>query len=145
MKRAKLKTIWGFTLSLLIIVGVIFAVSVNAENDTSPKILAQNVAYTGDFGLLYAVSENAVAPVTLYVYDEVPNESSVAVGTYVANRTTPGEDSGLKDSSGTPIDAYIFKTAGVVAASMTDNFYIKAVGADGKESELKRYSVAEYL
>ena len=130
---------------LVFVITAFFAISSEGIEDTSPEIISQNVAYTGDFSLMYAVSDNAVSPVTLYIYDELPTASSVPINTYVTSNVTYGETSGLKNMSGTPIDAYIFKTEGVVAAQMVKNFYIKAVGADGKESGIKRYSVAEYL
>ena len=125
-------------LSLALMVCVALAFSVSAE--TKPEIISQNVAYQGDFALMYAVkADTAVAPVDLYLYYENPTDSSVAAKKYTA--TTP-EDVKV---DGETVSCYVFKTEGVSAKDMIDNFYVQAVDANKAKSDVRRYSVGEYF
>lgn len=136
-KSIKLLTL---ALSLALLVGAAFAFSVSAEEETKPEIISQNVAYQGDFGLMYAVkADTAVAPVDLYLYYENPTDSSVAAKKYTA--TTP-EDIKV---DGETVSCYVFTTEGVSAKDMIDNFYVQAVDANKAKSDVRRYSVGEYF
>lgn len=136
-KSIKLLTL---ALSLALIIGAAFAFSASAEEETKPEIISQNVAYQGDFGLMYAVkADTAVAPVDLYLYYENPTDSSVAAKKYTA--TTP-EDIKV---DGETVSCYVFTTEGVSAKDMIDNFYVQAVDANKAKSDVRRYSVGEYF
>lgn len=140
MKNKTLK-IALLVLSFTLLVGAAFAMSVSADDTVKPQIISQNVAYEGDFALMYAVdAEGITGSVTLNVYDVYPSETSVApVFTQTVAEAEDVEGNLNKR-------AYVFTTAGVAAADMCKQFYIQAVvdETDAK-SEILRYSVAEYL
>lgn len=139
MKNSKFKKILGLAILAATVLSALLAVSAFAEDETNPEIIAQNVAYEGDFALMYAVdASTATAPVTLYLYTEAPTESSVAHKKYVVENVTAAAGNLEKD-------AYVFKTEGVAAKDMADIFYVQAIDANGKKSDVVRYSVGEYL
>lgn len=128
------------TLAAITVIFAAMAITVSADTETKPEIISQNVAYTGDFALMYAVDPATVtAPVTLNIYEAEPTETSTAKYTFTSSATTPAETSGLD------IDAYIFIANGTAAKDMTKVYYAQVVGADGTKSAVKRYSVTEYL
>lgn len=138
MKKNSYTKIAFLAMSLALIMGMLFAFSISA--DTSPEIISQNVAYEGDFALMYAVkADTATAPVSLYLYYEEPTATSVAAKKYVSNAP---EDIKI---SGVTVSSYVFKTEGVSAKDMADVFYVQAIDADGDKSDVMRYSVGEYL
>ena len=140
MKNKTLK-IALLVLSFTLLMGAAFAMSVSADDTEKPQIISQNVAYEGDFALMYAVdAEGITGSVTLNVYDVYPSETSVApVFTQTVAEAEDVEGNLNKH-------AYVFTTAGVVAADMCKQFYIQAVVDEtGAKSEILRYSVAEYL
>ena len=125
-------------LSLALIICAALALSVNAE--AKPEIISQNVAYEGNFALMYAVkADTATAPVDLYLYYENPTDASVAAKKYTA--TTP-EDIKI---DGELVSCYVFKTEGVSGKDMIDSFYVQAVDATKAKSDVRRYSVGEYF
>ncbi|MBO5316440.1 MAG: hypothetical protein J6B48_08430 [Clostridia bacterium] len=137
-KSAKIITA---TLAAITVLFAAMAITVSADTETnSDIIISQNVAYTGDFALMYAVDPAKVtAPVTLNIYEAEPTEASTAKYTFTSSATTPAATSGLD------IDAYIFIANGTAAKDMTKVYYAQVVDANGVKSEVKRYSVAEYL
>ena len=140
MKNKTLK-IALLVLSFTLLVGAAFAMSVSADDTVKPQIISQNVAYEGDFALMYAVDADGITgSVTLNVYDVYPSETSVAP--VFTQTVAEAEDvEGNLDKR-----AYVFTTAGVAAADMCKQFYIQAVVDEtGAKSEILRYSVAEYL
>ena len=140
MKNKTLK-IALLVLSFTLLMGAAFAMSVSADDTVKPQIISQNVAYEGDFALMYAVdAEDITGSVTLNVYDVYPSETSVApVFTQTVAEAEDVEGNLNKR-------AYVFTTAGVAAADMCKQFYIQAVVDEtGAKSEILRYSVAEYL
>ncbi len=143
MRNSKFIKISLLILTLALSLGAVFAMSaVAAEEEQTTnqlKILSQNVSYTDKFALMYAVDASAVAPVDLYVYEEMPGEETQYSYKKTATAVTPGNVSGLGQ------DAYILTSEGVGATEMTKQFYVKAVDANGNESAIKRYSVTEYL
>ena len=79
MKKCNFAKISVLILALSVCFGTVFAMSANADNTgTKPEIISQNVKYTDQFCLMYAVDSSAVAPVTLNVYRAVPNEETPA-------------------------------------------------------------------
>lgn len=103
-----------------------------------PEIVSQNIAYTGNFGLLYAIDAATVegGSVKVNVYDADMN----FVGSYSAYQKT------ITTADGTTYtDAYIVETPGVGAKDMADVYYAQAVDGAGNASKIKRYSVGEYL
>lgn len=141
-----MKRIIAFLLALVLSVGCTFgltAIANEAEGTPSesakPEIISQNVMYGGDFSLMFAVKASSVSgdEVTLYVYDEEPAESSEALWS-----KTISASSQTTDVKG--IASYVFTTPGVAAKDMDKNFYIVAESA-GVKSDVKKYSVAEYL
>lgn len=140
MKKCNFAKISVLILALSVCFGTVFAMSANADNTgTKPEIISQNVKYTDQFCLMYAVDSSAVAPVTLNVYRAVPNEETPCDNSYTVGSLTPGADSGLGK------DAYIFTVQGVGATKLDTEFYVQAVDSKGNKSDLKRYSVVEYL
>ena len=142
MQNNKFAKISILILTVALCACALFAMTVSAEDTaaTKPEIISQNVMYTDQFCLMYAVdASTATAPVTLNVYRDVPGVETPVEKAYVVDSSTPASKSGLTK------DAYIFTVQGVGATELLSEFYVQAVDADGDKSELKRYSVAEYL
>ena len=137
MKKLNLRKVLILAATFVLLTAAVFAISASA--DTKPVITQKNVAYQGDFALMYAVdASTAKAPVTLYLYNEYPDADTPYANKYTTSTVTAA-------SGNLEEDSYVFTTAGVSAKDMTDVFYVKAVDADNKESEVVKYSVAEYL
>ena len=118
----------------------IFAMTANAA--TTPEIANMNVQYTDKFCLVYAVPADTVSggSATLYLHEDYPTETGVDyIKKYEVSKTTLPADSGLD------YDAYIFYTDGVEAMALDKVFYSQVVDAAGNASEVKSYSVVEYL
>ena len=140
MKNNKFTKIAILVLSLALVIGTALAMSVSA--DTKPVITQQNVSYQGNYALMFAVDASTVtAPVQLYCYDTEPTAGTV--GTLVD--TTSNITVADSNENNLNVDSYVLKTTGVAASKMTTYYYFKAVDANGNESEVVRYSVAEYL
>ncbi len=139
MKNNKVLKISLLILSLALCLGAMFAMSISAEG-TQPEIIAQNVKYTDKFAIMYAVDASTVSggSVTLNVYEKMPTETSTPKKSFSSSKVVTAEGNLKKDS-------YIITTDGVPATELTKLFYVQAVDADGNKSEVKRYSVAEYL
>ncbi len=144
MKNNRFAKISLLVLSLALILGAVLALSTGAqetEAETKPVIISENVAYQGDFALMYAVdASTATGPVELYVYETEPTDSTPHSYKYTVSEITPAAQTGNLGKA-----AYVFRTAGVAAAAMSKEFYIQAKDATGAKSEVRRYSVAEYL
>lgn len=143
-----MKRIIAFLLALVLSVGCTFGLTVLANetepeasvsNAKTPEIISQNVMYGGDFSLMFAVKAASVSgdTVTLSVYGEEPTEGSEALWSKTINASSTTTD--VKG-----IASYVFTTPGVAAKDMDKNFYIVAESA-GVKSDVKKYSVAEYL
>ena len=140
MRNNKFVKISVLILALALCFGAAFAMSATAEEPAAkPEIISQNVMYTDQFCLMYAVGASAKAPITLNVYRAVPDSETPVDSTYTVSDVTDGAKSGLGK------DAYIFTVKGVGATDLGEEFYVQAVDADGNKSDLMRYSVAEYL
>ena len=141
MKNKTLKQISLLVLSLLLLVGACFAITASADDTSTPEIFSQNVKYTDKFCLMYAVKADTVSggEATLYLYDEEPTADSEAIKVYTVNKVTSAADSGAA------YDAYIFTVEGVSATALDKVFYVQAIDKNGNESEVKSYSVVEYL
>ena len=139
MKNNRFYKVSILILAIALCACAVFAISASADQSAAkPEIISQNVRYTDQFCLMYAVEADS-APVTLNVYRGVPTAETPVDSSYVVSELTAGDESGL----GT--DAYIFTVRGVSATQLDSEFYVQAVDANGKKSELLRYSVAEYL
>ena len=143
MKNNKFIKISVLILTLSLCVGMLVPFSVSAETtaetETKPEIISQNVQYSEKFSLMYAVAaDTAAAPVTLYLYDADPVTGAEPVRTYVEDEVTAATGNLAEDS-------YVFITEGVAAYAMAKDFYVQAVDADGKQSDVKKYSVGLYL
>ena len=141
-----MKRILTFLLALVLSIGCTFSLTAfanetapEASDAKKPEIISQNVMYGGDFSLMFAVRASSVSGsnITLSVYDEEPTEASEALWSKTVSATVATAD--VKG-----IASYVFTTPGVAAKDMDKNFYIVAESA-GVKSEVKRYSVAEYL
>ena len=113
--------------------------SAPAAEAAKPEIISQNVKYGGNFSLMFAVDASTCSgeTVTLKVYNESPTATSKAIWS-----KTVSADEELKVVHGTP--CYVFITAGVAAKDLDVNYYVVAESA-GVKSDVKEYSVAEYL
>ncbi len=145
MKTNKALKISLLILSLALCIGAVVAMSIGAqeaetESVKKPEIISQNVKYTDKFALMYAVDASTVAdgPVKLNLYNKLPGEGVSPIKTYTVSKVTTAEGNLKKDS-------YVFTTDGVAATALTQLFYVEAVDAAGNKSDVKRYSVAEYL
>ena len=143
MKNNKFLKISALILALTLCIGMILPLTIGAEDaqtETKPEIISQNVTYNEKFCLMYAVDASTVAegPVTLYLYEANPEEGAKAVKSYEVNEVTAAYGN-------LPVDSYIFTTDGVAAYAMAQNFYVQAVDAAGNASDVKKYSVGEYL
>ncbi len=155
MKNNKFAKISLVILTIALCLGVAFATSALAaeadetQTTSKPEIISQNIVIGDQFYLAYAVDAATVAEgsVTLYVYEkdprttdgEVPVKASLTVESSVS---TAGTNLASKAEN-----VYIFqiKNAPIAMADLTKVFYIKAVDSQKNESDIMRYSVAEYL
>lgn len=132
-------------LSMVLLIGALFAMTVNADTETKPEIKSQNVKYTDKFCLMYAIPADTVKgdQVTLNVYDTVPSEAVDPIKSYTVKATTPaGKGEG---KSGLDYEAYIITTDGVGAMDLDKVFYVQAIDGEENASDVKSYSVVEYL
>ena len=132
-------------LSMVLLIGALFAITVNATTETKPEIASQNVKYTDKFCLMYAIPADTVkgGQVTLNVYDTIPSESIDPIKSYTVKYTTPaGKGEG---KSGLDYEAYIITTDGVGAMDLDKVFYVQAIDGEENASDVKSYSVVEYL
>ena len=132
-------------LSMVLLIGALFAITVNATTETKPEIASQNVKYTDKFCLMYAIPADTVkgGQVTLNVYDTLPSESIDPIKSYTVKYTTPaGKGEG---KSGLDYEAYIITTDGVGAMDLDKVFYVQAIDGEENASDVKSYSVVEYL
>ncbi len=144
--KTKFIKISVLVLSLALVFGAAFAMNISADDETpatKPVILSQNVFYSDQFALMLAVDANSVAAgdVTLYVYEEHPLTGAEPAQILVESTATAGTVSGLGEGK----DAYIFQVKGVGALDIAKEFYFVAVDSAEKESDVLKYSVAEYL
>lgn len=147
MKTKKFAKIAFLTISLALMVGAIFAMTSNAAESTVPKIENMNVEYTDKFCLVYAVPADTVSggSATLYLHEDYPVKPDDGyIKKYELSATTPA---GKKEVGGVGLsyEAYVFYTDGVEAMALDKVFYAQVVDAAGNASEVKSYSVVEYL
>ena len=145
MKNTKFSKITLLVLSLALVFGAVAVITASAEtNETKPEITQKNVSYSTDLALQLAVkADTATAPIKLYRYDSEPAEGEV--GTLVA--TADADDLVVADSTMNNLayDSYVIQAPGVKASNTAHYYYYKVVDANGAESDVIRYSVAEYL
>ncbi len=145
MKNNKFAKISLMILTLALCFGAVFAMNAVAEDATpaqaKPEIISQNIEYSKDFRLMYAVDASTVAAgaVTLYVYSTEPSDDTANV----VKEITVNEPEFIAGNLNKNV--YKFITPGVSYTEMTTNYYVQAVDSLGNKSEVKRYSVAEYL
>ena len=144
MKNKQFSKIALLALSLVLMIGAIFALTANAA--TTPEIKNMNVQYTDKFCLVYAVPADTVqgGSATLYLYDADPATGAEPIRDYNLTKTTPA---GKEEVGGVGLDyeAYVFYTDGVAAMSLDQVFYAQVVDANNNKSDVKSYSVVEYL
>ncbi len=113
------------------------ATETEAVESKKPQIISKNIEYGGNFAMMFAVDTTTVTgDVRLEMYDA----GAVLVGTY-----TPEKTEDIKTPDNVTHNAHIFITKGVAAKDMADYYYVKAIDSEGNESDLVRYSVAEYM
>ncbi len=144
MKNIKAFRISFLILTFALVLGAMLAMSITAGAEPTtapPEIVSQNVFYTDKFQLMFAVTTDSrvSGPVKLYVYEEHPMNVKLKVDPIIEESKKTPSETGLK------FDAYIFTITSVGAADMTKEFYVQAEDANGTKSEVKRYSLAEYL
>ena len=140
MNNKKTAKILVLILTLVLLIGSAVCVIASAEDDKTPEIISQNIAYDEVFALMYAVDAATVnaAPVTLDLYYDDP-----ATGAEIKKSYTAAEPTTIR-INGNETSAYVFTTEGVAAKYLTDDFYVQATDAAGAVSEVERYSVLEY-
>ncbi len=141
MKNNKFAKISLIILALALCFGAVFAMTAGATTGTEkPKIVSQNIEYGVNYKIMYAVdAEGITGPVTLKVYDTYPESDSV-----LPILTLTDDTAEANTKIGTSA-YYIFTTNAISHLNMTDNFYVTAETEANGVSEVKRYSVAEYL
>jgi len=141
MKTKRNAKILVLVLSLVLVIGAAFAVMASAEDATKPVIFSKNIAYEGNFGIMYAVDATTVkeGTVTLNLYFAEPTAESTPDKVYTDSTVDTIKAGGVS------YQAYTFQTAGVAAKDMTDVFYVQAVDSEGNKSEVVAYSVVEYM
>lgn len=145
MKTFRSSKLLALILAIALCFGAMYTTAFAAETDAAsaevetPKIISQNVKYGGNFSLMFAIEAASCSgeTVTLKVYDEMPTETSKP--RWTGTQTSSDE---LVNVNGIP--SYVFTTPGVAAKDMDVNYYVVAESA-GVKSEVKKYSVAEYL
>ncbi len=141
MKKGKNLKIFALLVVLALTLGAIFAVSSFAEGQAkTPKIIAKNIEYGGNFAMMFAVDPATVeaGEVTLKMYK---SDKTTLVGTYTksaAEDMYPDDDT--KNDA-----AFIFTTKGVPAKDMANVYYVQAEDSAGNKSEMLAYSVLEYM
>ena len=143
MKNTKFSKITLLVLSLALVFGAVAAITASAEtNETKPEIISQNVAYSTNLAVKLAVdATTATAPIKLYRFDTEPAVGEV--GELVATSSEfVAADSTVNNL---PKDSYVIQAPGVAASDIAHYYYYKVVDANGNESDIFRYSVAEYL
>ena len=145
MKTFRSSKLLALILAIALCFGAMYTTAFAAETDAAsaevetPKIISQNVKYGGNFSLMFAIEAASCSgeTVTLKVYDEMPTDTSKP--RWTGTQTSSDE---LVNVNGIP--SYVFTTPGVAAKDMDVNYYVVAESA-GVKSEVKKYSVAEYL
>ncbi len=156
MKNNKFAKISLVILTLALCFGTVLAISTMAGDATPTPVISQkNIEYGDRFSLMYAIPASTVtegASVTLYVHEGAkPTPETYTAGvpyTVTADEIKPeGKPDVVPGSVGLDYPAYVFTTDGIGAKAFTTEFYVVAKdnSADGKWSEVVRYSVAEYL
>ena len=144
MKNTKFSKITLLVLSLALVFGSIVPMTVSAETTeaTKPEIISQNVSYSTNLAVKLAVkADTATAPIKLYRYDSEPAVGEV--GELVATSSEfLAADSAVNNL---PADSYVIQAPGVAASAIAHYYYYKVIDANGNESDVFRYSVAEYL
>ncbi len=129
------------TFSLVLGAAVATIVSADGAEPQKPVIVSQNLVYGEDFQIMFAVDASTVTggSVTFKLYGKEPAQGVEPLKTEVISTVTL-----TTDELAPPVDSYIYITPGISYSQMLANYYVVAE-ADGKTSEVKRYSVAEYL
>ena len=143
MKNSRFYKITLLAITLALVIGSILLVNASAEtNETKPEIISQNVSYSTNLAVNLAVdATTATAPIKLYRFDTEPTDGEV--GTLVATSSEfVAADSNVNNL---PKDSYVIQAPGVAASDIAHYYYYKVVDANGNESDIFRYSVAEYL
>ena len=134
MKNKTIVKIIAMAVALAALSAIAFAVSAEETEVTKPEIYSQNVEYGEKFSLMYAVDASTVTgdTVTLTVTGGDATWSKTVDAT-AENQVT------VKDKA-----AYVFITPGVSATEFTKQYYATASSGDAT-SDVKRYSIGEYL
>lgn len=145
MKNNKFSKITLLVISLALVFGSIVPMTVSAETTaaeaTKPEIISQNVSYGTNLAVKLAVdASTATAPIKLYRFDTEPAVGET--GTLVAESN---EFVVAGDNNNLTKDSYVIQAPGVAASAIAHYYYYKVVDANGNESDVFRYSVAEYL
>ena len=143
MKRTPSKLV-ALLLALILCISAVYVTAFASEDvgegeAAQPKIISQNVMYGGNFSLMFAVDASTCSgdTVTLKVYDAEPTADATPV--WSSTMSTAADTTAING-----IECFTFTTPGVAAKDMDKNYYITATSA-GVVSEVKKYSVAEYL
>lgn len=134
----------ALSLSLLLLVAACIGISVSADSEKALTVVSQNVSYSEQMYLYYAVYPENVDTegMVLNVYTENPdtNAEAVAIATVSYH-----EEVVLSGANGESYVCRAFKTPGVALKNMAAKFYVQAVAVDGTKSPVKSYSVVEYF
>ena len=134
MKNKTIVKIIAMAAAIMALSAVAFAVSAEETAATKPEIYSQNVEYGEKFSLMYAVDASTVTgdTVTLTVTGGDATWSKTVDATAENQVTVKGKA------------AYVFITPGVSATEFTKQYYATASSGDAT-SDVKRYSIGEYL
>ena len=144
MKMKKQFKVLAIALSLLLLVTACIGIGVSAEGEEkSLKVISQNVAYSEQMYLYYAVFfENVDTDgMVLNVYTANPDTSAAEPIATVSYH----EEVVIDGANGETYTCRAFRTPGVALKNLATKFYVQAVAEDGTKSAVKSYSVVEYF
>ncbi len=132
-------------LAFSLVIGAAAAMVISANSTAAaPEIISQNIKYTDQFLLMYAVKKDTVTDpenLKLNIYDKNPEDPEA---TLIRTYTEYKEEAADSAKNNLSADSYVFTTDGVAATAFLQELYVQAACGTQK-SAVKKYSVAEYL
>ena len=135
MKKTMLSKIITLSITLILLVGAVFAISVSADDTAgapSLRVARFNVDHGAQLTLKVAVDAQNTEGVSLQIYS--------ADGSTLINTLTESVPTNIGGKT-----YLVFSTPALAPKDMYTEFYYKAVSNDVSNCEMKKYSVLEYF
>ncbi len=136
MKKQKSLKILAIVFAFALVISVALLTTVSAAGGNAPEIVSANIAYEGDYALVFAIDAATVAGnfVSVQVWDETGADKGIWSAT--ETEKIPALDPAK--------DYYVVKTPGISAKDMDKEYTYQAIDGDAK-STVEKMSVAEYF